>query len=138
MQSLREVYNMIGDTIDFQMSEDKHRTCVKQGVDATLDELKRQYDGIESMLTHIVNHVVAELPEWGQQYVHNCIFYPQLGFLMVVAVDEVTGKGKYEGEGIDGEVWTQVFVNTNMGYYKTNRMLELDAQFGDLEGRISG
>ena len=129
---------MINETIDFQLSQEKHRTCVKQGVDASLDDMQRRYDGIESMLTHIVNNIVLELPEWARKYIHNCIFYPQLGFLVVVEVDPQTGKGKYEGEGVDTEIWTQMFVNTTMGYYKTNRMKELDAQFGDMEGLISG
>lgn len=129
---------MITSTIDFERSDEQHRTSVRQGVDSQLDLMKRQYDGMESMLTHIATEISAELPEWARQYIQNCIFFPQLGFLTVVPVDPITGKGEYEGEGVDGDVWQKMFVSDNMGYYKNSRMKEMDLEFGDMWGLICG
>ena len=129
---------MISNTIDFERSAEQHRTSVLQGVDADLDLMKQRYDGTESMLTHIATEITNELPEWARQYIQNCIFFPQLGFLTVVPIDPETGKGYYEGEGVDNDIWGKMFVSNDMGYYKNNRMKEMDLQFGDVWGQICG
>ncbi|KAF8867217.1 hypothetical protein BDZ45DRAFT_667190 [Acephala macrosclerotiorum] len=126
---------MITNTVDFQISEEQHRTVVRQGVDVELDSIKRTYDGMDSLLTQVANQLSKDLPEWASQYVENCIFFPQLGFLTVVPLDPETGKGKYEGEGID-DVWEKMFVSNDMGYYKNRHMKEMDEYFGDLYGMI--
>lgn len=36
--------------IDWQESQLKSQACVRRGVDADLDKLRRQYDGLESFL----------------------------------------------------------------------------------------
>jgi DNA mismatch repair protein MSH5 len=129
---------MICETVDFQGSAEQHRTTVLQGVDAELDGIKRIYDGMDSMLTRVATELSSELPEWACQYVENCIFFPQLGFLTVVPIDLETGKGKYEGEGMDNDMWEKMFVSHDMGYYKNNRMKEMDVYFGDMYGMICG
>ena len=129
---------MITQTVDFQRSAEQHRTAVLQGVDAELDGIKRTYDGMDSMLTQVATELSSDLPEWASQYVENCIFFPQLGFLTVVPLDLEAGKGKYEGEGTDGDVWMKMFVSNDMGYYKNRRMKEMDVYFGDMYGIICG
>ena len=135
---LTQIGQMITATIDFQRSAEQHRTGVLQGVDAELDGMKRTYDGLDSLLTQVLDRLLRDLPECAQQYVENCIFFPQIGFLTVVPLDPNTGKGKYEGEGIDNDVWEQKFVSNDMGYYKNRRMKEMDGYFGDLHGMICG
>jgi DNA mismatch repair protein MSH5 len=129
---------MITETVDFQRSAEQHRTAVLQGVDAELDGMKRTYDGMDSMLTQVATQLSSDLPEWASQYVENCIFFPQLGFLTVVPLDPETGKGKYEGEGTDDDAWMKMFVSNDMGYYKNRRMKEMDEYFGDMYGMICG
>lgn len=129
---------MIDQTIDFQRSAEQHRTAVLQGVDPELDSIKRTYDGMDTLLTQIATTISNDVPEWAAQYIENCIFFPQLGFLTVVPLDPETGKGKYEGEGIENDVWEKMFVSSDMGYYKNNRVKELDAYFGDMYGMICG
>lgn len=102
------------------------------GVSAELDELKRNYDGLESFLNEVAAHLITEIPEWAQQYVKNCIFYPQIGFLTVVSLDPETGRGNYEGEGLVDDLWERMFVTDGDIYYKNRRMKELDGQYGDL------
>jgi DNA mismatch repair protein MSH5 len=135
---IREIGQMITDVVDFERSVEQHRTAVLQGVDPELDNMKRTYDGMGSLLTQVATQLSSDLPEWARQYVENCIFFPQLGFLTVVPLDPDTGKGKYEGEGIENDVWEKMFVSNDMGYYKNQRMKEMDSYFGDIYGMICG
>lgn len=135
---LKEIGRWITATIDFEGSLDQHRTTILQGVDSTLDRMKQQYHGMDSLLTHVANEISNELPEWARRYIENCIFFPQLGFLTVVAIDPVTGKGMYEGEGVEGDFWERRFVSKDMGYYKNSRMREMDAGLGDVWAQICG
>lgn len=129
---------MITQTVDFPRSAEQHRTAVLSGVDAELDAIKRTYDGMDSLLTDVATKLSNDLPEWAAQYVENCIFFPQLGFLTVVPLDPDTGKGRYEGEGTDEDMWDRRFTSNDMGYYKNRRMLEMDDYFGDMYGIICG
>ncbi|KAH6678282.1 muts domain V-domain-containing protein [Halenospora varia] len=135
--TLQNIGHRIVEVVDFQRSAEQHRTAaVLQGVDAELDGFKQIYDGLDSLLTQAARELTNELPEWAAQYVENCIFFPQLGFLTVVPLDPNTGKGMYEGEGTDDNVWDNMFTSNDMGYYKNRRMKELDEYFGDLYGMI--
>lgn len=135
---LRQVGERIATTIDFQQSKEARRICVLPHVDPGLDELKRNYDGLEHFLNQVATHLIAEVPEWARPYVKNCIFYPQIGFLTVVSLDPDTGRGKYEGEGHKGDTWESMFVTDGKIYYKNLRMKELDMQYGDLYCMIVG
>ncbi len=135
---INEIGTMITNIVDFQKSMEQHRTVVLQGVDSELDDHKRTYDGMDYLLTQVANRLAGDLPEWASQYVENCVFFPQLGFLTVVALDPQTGKGKYEGEGIDDDIWGKMFTSNDMGYYKNRRMKEMDTYFGDIYGKICG
>lgn len=132
------VGDMINRIIDFDQSKSRQRSSVKAGVDAQLDELKRRYDGMDSFLTAIVNHVNESLPEWACQYIRSCIFLPQLGFLMVVEPDPDTGNGKYEGEGTGKDRWEKLFTADGAVCYKNPYMRELDDQYGDMYCEIGG
>ncbi|OBT67805.1 hypothetical protein VE03_02464 [Pseudogymnoascus sp. 23342-1-I1] len=133
---LHVVGELITQTVDFAESDLQHRTIVVQGVDPDLDDLKRAYDGLEDFLSQIAAKLIVELPEWAAQYVQNCIFYPQLGFLTVVTLDPETGRGNYEGQGLDDNAWNLSFCTEDMGYYKNRQMKELDNHFGDMYGMI--
>lgn len=135
---MRHIGQLITDTIDFEQSALQHRTAVRQGVDADLDEIKRTYDGMDSLLTKVMDALLREIPEWAQKYIANCIFFPQIGFLTVVPLDLASGTGHYEGEGVEEDIWEQKFTSEEMGYYKNRRMRQLDVSFGDLYGTICG
>lgn len=135
---LLSVGELITGTIDFQQSKEARRTCVIQGMNAELDELKRNYDGLEYFLDEIAGRLIKEIPEWARQYVKNCIFYPQIGFLTVVSLNVDTGRGDYEGEGLSDDDWERMFVSDGNIYYKNRCMRELDGQYGDLYCMIVG
>lgn len=135
---LLSVGELIAGTVDFQQSKEARRTCVIQGLNAELDELKRNYDGLEYFLNEVAGALIQEIPEWAQQYIKNCIFYPQIGFLTVVSLNTETGRGNYEGEGLNDDEWERMFVSDGNIYYKNRRMRELDRQYGDLYCMIVG
>ncbi|KAI1407499.1 muts domain V-domain-containing protein [Hypoxylon sp. FL1857] len=128
--ALCQVGELISQTIDFEQSMERGRTAVRHGVDANLDELKRSYDGMEHFLTNVIAKLRGELPEWARKYVQNCIFFPQLGFLTVVSLNPETGKGNYDGEGLN-DVWERMFAAEGCVYYKNQQMKEMDEHFGD-------
>ncbi|KAK2626882.1 hypothetical protein QTJ16_004057 [Diplocarpon rosae] len=133
---MNDIGTMVTEVVDFEMSTEQHRTVVRQGFDADLDSIKRNYDGMDTLLTRVATQLSNDIPEWASQYVSNCIFFPQLGFLTVVPLDPETGKGKYEGEGIENDLWEKMFISNDMGYYKNRRMKEMDDYFGDMYGMI--
>ncbi|KAI1336455.1 muts domain V-domain-containing protein [Xylariaceae sp. FL0016] len=128
--SMRQVGELIAQTIDIDQSIERGKTTVKSGVDTTLDELKRTYDGMDQFLTAVVKKLRDKIPEWARSYLKNCMFFPQLGFLTVVSLNMTTKKGNYDGEGLD-EVWESMFVAEGCVYYKNRQMKEMDRKFGD-------
>ncbi|KAK8019771.1 hypothetical protein PG990_004909 [Apiospora arundinis] len=127
---LIDIGESISKTIDFEQSSERERTAVNRGIDANLDEMKRQYDGMEHLLTEVGEKMRGDIPEWAQHYIRNCVFLPQLGFLTVVLLNEQTGRPNYEGEGLD-DIWEQMFVTDGEVYCKNRRMREMDEQCGD-------
>lgn len=135
---MRLVGELITQTVDFADSEIQHRTVVLQGVDPTLDDLKRTYGGLEDFLSKVCAKLMTDIPEWATQYVCNCVFFPQLGFLTAVILEPETGRGKYEGEGTDDSSWDLMFCTADRVYYKNRQMKEIDGHFGDLYGMVCG
>ncbi|KAJ4008289.1 hypothetical protein NW766_009281 [Fusarium irregulare] len=113
------VGDMVNKTIDFEQSKARHRSSVKTGIDPQLDDLKRQYDGMGSLLTEVVNHIYRELPEW-----------------VSVEPNPATGNGYYEGEGTSAEKWEKMFTADDIVCYKNSYMRELDEEYGDMYCRI--
>ena len=132
------VGDMVNKTIDFEQSKARHRSSVKTGIDPQLDDLKRQYDGMGSLLTEVVNHIHRELPEWVCKHVKSCVFLPQIGFLIAVEPNPATENGYYEGEGTSTEKWEKMFTADNIVCYKNSYMRELDEEYGDMYCRIGG
>lgn len=135
---MQEVGTLITDIVDFEKSAESHRTAVLPRVDSELDTMKQTYDGMDSLLTQVATNLSESVPDWASQYIENCIFFPQLGFLTVVPLDSDTGLGKYTGEGMDEESWQMMFSTDELGYFKNPRMLEMDTYFGDMYSMICG
>ncbi|KAI0858379.1 putative MSH5 protein [Xylaria cubensis] len=127
---IRQIGELITETIDFEQSEERGRTAVKQGIDDDLDERKRIYDGMEHLLANVNAKLRSDIPEWARKYVQGCIFFPQLGFLTTVSVNPQTGKGDYDGEGLH-DTWDCMFVMDEHAYYKNRQMKEMDEELGD-------
>lgn len=105
-RQLAAVGKLINDVVDFEASKDERRTVVQAGVDEELDEAERTYDGIEDLLSQVAGHVAEHVPA-GLDSKVNVIFFPQIGFLISIRLEEDTGRGVYEGT--DADPWEKMF-----------------------------
>jgi len=132
-KQLAAVGKTIGDVVDFEASKEGSHTVVQAGVDDELDEAKRTYDGIEDLLSQVAGHVAEQVPAELDSKV-NVIFFPQIGFLISIILQEGTGRGVFEGTVEDP--WEMMFATESHAYYKNSNMTEMDQYFGDIYGRI--
>ncbi|KEQ73926.1 mismatch repair protein 5 [Aureobasidium namibiae CBS 147.97] len=130
---LAEVGKSITEIIDFELSRDNCRNVVRQGVDHDLDELKRTYEGLESLLVQVAQHVAQSVPEELDANI-NVVFFPQIGFLIAIPQDPITGHGIFEGP--EDAPWEKVFTTEEFAYYKNENVIEMDSYFGDIYERI--
>jgi DNA mismatch repair protein MSH5 len=136
-KALTQVGEMIAKVIDFEQSKNQLRAAVAADISPDLDEMKRKHSGMASMLEGVATVLVHEVPEWAREHIPMCIFFPQVGFLTMVTLDQHTGKGNYEGEGLDDE-WEHIFSAEGHAYYKTRQMKVLDDSHGDIHAMIAG
>jgi DNA mismatch repair protein MSH5 len=132
-QQLAGVGKLISDVVDFEASKEQRRTIVLPGVDEELDEAKRTYDGIEDLLSQVAGHVAGIVPAELDSKV-NVIFFPQIGFLISIRLQEGTAHGVFQGTAEDP--WEKMFATESNAYYKNSNMTEMDQYFGDIYGRI--
>ncbi|TKA64558.1 hypothetical protein B0A49_08259, partial [Cryomyces minteri] len=91
-----QIGKRITEVVDFEESTQQHRTVVKTGVDEELDNMKRTYDGIDNLLSEVARHIAEGVPSDLRSDL-NVIYFPQIGFLVAMMLDEETGCGVYEG-----------------------------------------
>lgn len=143
---IQAVGQIIHDTIDFDESSLQHRVVVKHHVDDELDQMKRMYDGMDSMLSEVAQQVAAGIPQ-NIAINLNVIYFPQLGYLIVVpsvgggnpSEGQSTGASEVEGRPVYvGGDWDFQFCTGTSWYYKSPQMREMDNYFGDMYGLICG
>ncbi|KAI5203627.1 hypothetical protein E4T39_04014 [Aureobasidium subglaciale] len=130
---LADIGKSITEIIDFELSLDQGRNVVKHGVDYDLDELKQTYEGLESLLVQVAQHVAQSVPK-GLNTDINVVFFPQIGFLIAIPQDPITGHGIFEGH--EDDPWEKMFTTEEFAYYKNGNVIEMDSYFGDIYGRI--
>lgn len=132
---LAEVGTDINGIIDFELSQQSRRTVVNAGVNEALDELKKTYDGLESLLGRVAEVVKEELPVVATTEA-NAVFIPQIGFLISIDIDAAEDETLWSGSQAD--TWEKMFVTEEKAYYKTPQVAEMDDYYGDIYGRICG
>ncbi|MCJ1405214.1 MutS protein msh5 [Xylographa trunciseda] len=135
VHELANLGRLVTQIIDFRQSAEMHRTVVNVGVDDELDEMKRRYDGIEDLLNKTSQAVAASIPT---QYSLNLnvIFFPQIGFLISMPFDPISGRAEYEGGEREEDQWERIFSTAARVYYKDYRMRQLDDTIGDMYATI--
>lgn len=70
----------IDSIIDWEVSENENRTCVRPRVSPPLDEMKAVYAGLDNLLSRVALDVraVDDIPE-GWASALNVLYFPQLG-----------------------------------------------------------
>ncbi|GAB7348558.1 hypothetical protein MBLNU459_g6949t1 [Dothideomycetes sp. NU459] len=132
-QHLAAVGRSISEIVDFETSAEQRRTVVQAGIDMDLDELKRTYEGLEDLLSQVAQDVAQRVPAELDANI-NVIFFPQIGFLIVIRIDPETGCGVYEGN--EEDPWEKMFTTEEYAYYKNANVTEMDDYWGDIYGRI--
>ncbi|KAF2722777.1 hypothetical protein K431DRAFT_221307 [Polychaeton citri CBS 116435] len=131
--ALASIGRAVHDVVDFEATKEERRTVVLTGVDPELDEIKRTYYGIEDLLSKVAEVVSGTIPSYLNTAI-NIIFFPQIGFLIVIKLLRGTDCGAWEGT--EEDPWEKMFVTQENAYYKNNHMNELDGHYGDIYGRI--
>ena len=128
---------LVTEIVDFPTSLEQRRTAVKPGVDRELDELRRTYDGLESLLGAVSQEIATTIPaSLGIKL--NVVFFPQIGFLVCLPKDASSGRAVWEGAPDGSEAWQLLFATEDHAYYKEYRTRELDSSPGDVWARLCG
>lgn len=135
---MHEIGEIISHNIDFEKSSEAQRSTVKWGVDPELDQLKHLFAGLEDILAQVRMKLLQVMPGWARVHLVNCIFYPQLGFLVAIVLNPETGQGAYHGQGLNNDNWVKMFTNEGLVLYKTRMMQDLDHTYGDPYGQLVG
>ncbi|KAA8906732.1 muts domain V-domain-containing protein [Sphaerosporella brunnea] len=142
---LTDIGQIITDTIDFEESANVNRVVVKEAVDPRLDEMRRLYAGMGDMLSEVARQITASADLPGNVVnALNVIYFPQIGYLVVVPSVTRTPSGlpteSTESEEVRpafvGEDWEFQFCTATSWYYKNPQMREMDDYFGDMYGLI--
>ncbi|KAF8475653.1 muts domain V-domain-containing protein [Kalaharituber pfeilii] len=120
----------IDNTIDFDESALQQRVIVKPNVDSRLDNLRQTYAGLDSLLFDAARQVATDLPEDVAGSL-NVVYFPQLGYLIVISVNPESGESSYIGDG-----WEFQFSTVTNFYYKNAQMREMDDYLGDMYSLI--
>lgn len=136
-QSARFRFADLWRQVDFRASAEQHRTVVNVGVDDELDQMRHRYDGLDSLLSEVRRRLL-ESSAYKAHLDLNVIYFPQIGFLILLPLDDQTGRGLHE-EVLDPEgSWVRMFSTDAEVYYKSNETREMDEHFGDIYGMICG
>lgn len=86
----------ISETVDFEKSAEERRTVILTGIDEELDRMKRTLDGLEDILNQVAGKLSEGMPPDLKASL-NVIYFPQIGFLVIVPIDPTTGTAVYDG-----------------------------------------
>lgn len=128
---LRRIGKMVHDVVDLELSEEQHRTVVRRGVEAALDQIKNVYDGMDDLLSHVAQDIARTMPPEIDCQI-NVIFFPQLGFHVTVPIGGLNRQPVWSGDA----TWERMFTTNNMAYFKEQKMRQMDAELGDLWASI--
>lgn len=131
--TLAALGRLITAAIDFDESGEQHRTIIKAGYSSELDEAKREYSGLESLLSHVADHIARGIPSVHDAQL-NVIFFPQIGFLIAVRRLPYEDRGVYEGD--EDDQWQKMFTTNEYAYYKNSNVKEMDDRYGDIYAGI--
>ncbi|GAA6016452.1 hypothetical protein JCM11491_002419 [Sporobolomyces phaffii] len=133
-RSFREIGHTINQVIDWETSTLQNgRVCVRPGIDPTLDELRRQLQGLPSLLSEIATEYSRCLP--GDDLVDEIsfVYFPQLGYLIrtqpAIPLDVL--------EHESNSAFEFQFESEHCAYYKNDQCRDLDRHIGDLQSLVS-
>ncbi|KAI8611749.1 muts domain V-domain-containing protein, partial [Chytriomyces sp. MP71] len=128
---LKEMGGYINSVIDFEASSADTSISVKSGVDEDLDELRRSFDGLDDLLSHVARDIADSIPDDMSDSL-NVIYFPQLGYLITIPLrEDMTTRDSFVIAGLDFQFCTEKTI-----FYKSKQMYEMDEALGDLHSII--
>jgi DNA mismatch repair protein MSH5 len=128
----------IHDTIDFEGSKMRNTIAIQRGVDRHLDKLLHQYAEMHAYADEAVRVCSEHLPREARNRIQSCTVFPQLGFLLVVEPDPVTGMDPFDVHDRQGRPWERMFTAEESVCYKNEYLRQLDEHYGGTWNAIGG
>jgi DNA mismatch repair protein MSH5 len=135
IQSLGKLLQLMDAVIDFDQSRQTKRLTVRAGVDCTLDDLKRTYDGLGDLLTRVASEQINALPETVQIESLSTVYFPMIGYAVVVPRKPGMSVGAQIQNAALGNLQYQFDTEAYI-YYKSDITRDLDTQLGDVHSLI--
>ncbi|KAG8690356.1 MutS protein msh5, partial [Ceratobasidium sp. 395] len=125
---------LINTIIDWEESQNTKTICVNPGIDETLDEKKRTYNGLDDLLVRVARDISQNIPEEFATELQ-VLYFPQIGF--VIRIPRRPDWTRQEDiEQVPG--WVQQWKTEENVFYKSPKMQDLDIYVGDLHSHIIG
>jgi DNA mismatch repair protein MSH5 len=134
---LAAIGEAINTTVDFEESKNIGKVVVLPNVDSDLDELKREYNGLDSWLVEVAKHIIKTLP-FIYQEMNNPLdvsYFPRIGYVLQIE-EQLAPELVAHFAGIE-RPWTHAFTAQGFSCFKSQEMYEMDEKFGDLWYRIT-
>lgn len=135
IQSLGKLLQLMDAVLDFDLSRQCKRLTVRAGVDCTLDDLKRTYDGLGDLLTRVASEQINALPETVQIDSLSTVYFPMIGYAVVVPRKPGMSVGAQIQNAALGNLQYQFDTEAYI-YYKSDITRDLDTQLGDVHSLI--
>ncbi|EIW81045.1 hypothetical protein CONPUDRAFT_90104 [Coniophora puteana RWD-64-598 SS2] len=119
--SYKELGNIINNTIDWEESSFAGRVCVRSHIDEELDQRKRVYHGIDSVLSTVAAQISNAVPSNFTPSL-NVVYFPQLGYLVCIPMPQS---------------WPETQIQLPDGWtLQSAEMHDMDEHIGDLHPSI--
>ncbi|BGP56954.1 hypothetical protein JCM8202v2_004590 [Rhodotorula sphaerocarpa] len=131
--AFKDLATMLNDVIDWNEGKLQNgRVCVRPGIDGSLDEMRRKYHGLGSLLSGVASEVSQDVPAGLAQEL-SVVYFPQLGYLVTIPHEEdETDLARFAELG-----WDFQFNTEAQAYFKNEKCRDLDSYVGDLQCFIS-
>lgn len=124
MDEFQDLWNFILNFIEVESSGEDGKVNIVNGIDQELDDLRLKYNSLDLIFQELGNSLAQRF----ENEVLNIVYIPQIGFL--VSVEQDIEAGANENFAIDG--WIEVFRTETHAYYKSEDVISLDDQYGDI------
>lgn len=126
INEFQDLRNFLLQFIEVTSSQEDGKVRIINGVDEELDNLRQQYNNLDLIFQELGNAIAQKL---GNNDVLNIVYIPQIGFLLSREQDLEADPNQLF---IIPNEWREVFRTESHVYYKTEEVINLDEQFGDI------
>lgn len=141
---LKKVLKNLSSVLDIDGTIDRKETVILNGVNADLDESRSIFQQLEEILDDVANiseklitdilteEQISSLRANFENTLVNSLYIPGLGYLISINVEIEEYFSAFESLN-----WDNVFRTNTHIYFKTNQVIQLDKEYGDIYSIIS-